>query len=495
MALSVCVIGAGIGGLTAGAYLAKYGYKVTVLEKAATVGGSAGFYVRKGRVFPTGATIAFGLEQNGLLRNMLDELDINVPAVELSHPMDVILPDRQISIFKDPIRWEEELRRKFPDRSKDILRFWYELTRISQNVHALVDTRLSLPIRRYYDLGDLPKYAVTHSLSLLYLVRYSRWTVEDLMRKYRVEKVVPLRQFLNAQLIDAVQTNVSQAALLPSSLALTIYRKGSFCFENGIAQMSQSLADRIKELGGDILLSSPVRTIRRNNMKNEWDVDSLKCTSSFSIVINNTGISFGAGTSHIENQDLSWGAFRVDAIVKDEVLQGKLKDIKLPFAYQIVPDSTRSKFLKDEKGPLYVTFQRSIDQNGLPAAGEIVMTASIHTNPKDWFSCSKKDYKWKKEQLINEILSEIEKLLPVKGHLLHIDAGTPLTYKKFIGKAEVGGYPLTIENAIVKQRSIRTSAPKMYIVGEQAFPGPGTLSSAMSGYFAARAILKEHPNQ
>ncbi|MBM6617799.1 FAD-dependent oxidoreductase [Bacillus suaedaesalsae] len=47
----VCIIGAGIGGLTAGAYLGKAGFDVTVVEKATTVGGSAGWYVRKGRRF------------------------------------------------------------------------------------------------------------------------------------------------------------------------------------------------------------------------------------------------------------------------------------------------------------------------------------------------------------------------------------------------------------------------------------------------------------
>ncbi|MGD6854100.1 FAD-dependent oxidoreductase [Bacillus infantis] len=34
MAKSVCIIGAGIGGLTAGALLANAGFNVTVLEKA-----------------------------------------------------------------------------------------------------------------------------------------------------------------------------------------------------------------------------------------------------------------------------------------------------------------------------------------------------------------------------------------------------------------------------------------------------------------------------
>ncbi len=37
----VCIIGAGIGGLTAGALLTKKGYKVTIFEKEALMGGRA----------------------------------------------------------------------------------------------------------------------------------------------------------------------------------------------------------------------------------------------------------------------------------------------------------------------------------------------------------------------------------------------------------------------------------------------------------------------
>ena len=80
MEKTVCIIGAGIGGLTAGTYLAKAGYEVTVLEKAQTVGGSAGAYIRQNRMFPTGATIAFGLEDDGIFQKMLHELDIVLPA-------------------------------------------------------------------------------------------------------------------------------------------------------------------------------------------------------------------------------------------------------------------------------------------------------------------------------------------------------------------------------------------------------------------------------
>lgn len=118
MSKTICVIGAGIGGLMAGALLVKEGYEVTVLEKATRVGGSAGSYVRNKRIFPAGATIAFGLEEQGLLDTLFTELDLKVPFVLLDHPMDVVMEDRQISLYRDKIAWEEELRVFFLNDSK-----------------------------------------------------------------------------------------------------------------------------------------------------------------------------------------------------------------------------------------------------------------------------------------------------------------------------------------------------------------------------------------
>jgi phytoene dehydrogenase-like protein len=487
---SVCVIGAGVGGLTAAAYLAKEGYKVTVLEKATTVGGSAGWYVRKRRKFPTGATIAFGLEEKGLLRTVLNELDIDLPAEELLHPMDVILPEGKVSIVKNPALWEQELKGAFYPRSGEVVRFWEALQRISDGVLAVTESRVSLPIRKWHDLGSLPGHAVQHPKSVARLARYALFTVEDLMRKFNLESYEPLRQLLNAQLFDAVQTDVSKAALLPSSLALTIYRRGSFFIENGMGQLGKALAHRIKGLGGEILKVSPVESLLYEESRKQWSVTSRKCTSSFDFVINNSGISFGEGTSYESEDEFSWGAFRVDAILSEEGVSETLKGMKLPFAYQIVPSLDSPSLRANTHGPVYVTFNHSVDPKGDLVEGEVMMTVSLHTELERWPGYKEEEYKRIKERVTEEILTEIERVIPVKENLLFAEAGTPLTYERYIGKRAVGGFPLTVRNAITKPKSVRSSLPQFYIVGEQVFPGPGTLSSALSGYYAARSIMK-----
>lgn len=491
MSKTVCVIGAGIGGLMAGALLAKEGYEVTVLEKATKVGGSAGSYVRKKHTFPTGATIAFGLEEQGLLDTLFNELDMNIPFDLLNHPMDVVMEDRRISLYRDRTAWKEELGEVFFERKQDVAAFWNKLEQISEAVFGVTATGVSLPIQHIYDLGKLPSHGLTHPGSMLFLARHATRTVEDLLRTYKLDTYEPLRQFLDAQLLDAAQTDCMKAALLPSSLALTIYGRGSFYVEKGMSQLSEKLVERIIELGGEVLKATAVKELTYKDKK--WHVTSRKREADYDVVINNSGVSFGENTSHSESKDFAWGAFRIDAILSDAFLQQELDGRKLPFALQIVFAKQQPFLSLYGHGPVYVTFQPAYDQKNELIENEIMMTCSIHADAKQWEQLSKETYKETKKELAAEMFAEIQKVLPVEDYLLYSEAGTPLTYNTYIGKSEVGGFPLTVKNAITRPKSVQSKLPQLYIAGEQSFPGPGTLSSALSGSHIARKVMKKWP--
>ena len=67
------IIGAGIGGLTAAAYLGKAGHRVLILERSPHPGGTAYEYRRKGFTFPMGP---LGFSSPRLIRNTLTDLEI-----------------------------------------------------------------------------------------------------------------------------------------------------------------------------------------------------------------------------------------------------------------------------------------------------------------------------------------------------------------------------------------------------------------------------------
>jgi phytoene dehydrogenase-like protein len=75
----VVIVGAGISGLTAGAYLLRSGHKVLILEKTSRCGGLISSFQKKGFTFDTGPR-AFG--NAGILIPMLEDLHITLPMVK-----------------------------------------------------------------------------------------------------------------------------------------------------------------------------------------------------------------------------------------------------------------------------------------------------------------------------------------------------------------------------------------------------------------------------
>lgn len=73
---SVLIIGGGVGGLFTGAILAKEGFRVTVLEKNATVGGGFQTFRRFGEVFDTGMHVIGGMQPGGNIRRICEYLGI-----------------------------------------------------------------------------------------------------------------------------------------------------------------------------------------------------------------------------------------------------------------------------------------------------------------------------------------------------------------------------------------------------------------------------------
>ena len=79
---NVVIIGGGLGGLFTGAILAKEGYRVTVLEKNATIGGGLQTFRRMGEDFDTGMHVIAGMRPGGTIRRICDYLGIT-PQMQL----------------------------------------------------------------------------------------------------------------------------------------------------------------------------------------------------------------------------------------------------------------------------------------------------------------------------------------------------------------------------------------------------------------------------
>src|SRR4051794_20727326 len=116
----VIVIGAGVGGLTAAALLAREGFDVTVLEAHIYPGGCAGTFFHKGYRFDAGATVAGGFQPGGPHELVGRFLNIEWPIERIDPAWVVHLPDRTITRWSDVERWRDERDRHLPE----LRRFW-----------------------------------------------------------------------------------------------------------------------------------------------------------------------------------------------------------------------------------------------------------------------------------------------------------------------------------------------------------------------------------
>ncbi len=118
---NVVVIGAGIGGLTTAAFLAKAGLNVTVLEAHVYPGGAAGTFYYQGYRFDAGATLAGGYGPDGPMDRLANALGIQWPGKIVDPAMRVVLPDGlSVDRYGDKTRWAER-EEKF---GRESLPFW-----------------------------------------------------------------------------------------------------------------------------------------------------------------------------------------------------------------------------------------------------------------------------------------------------------------------------------------------------------------------------------
>jgi hypothetical protein len=127
----IAVIGSGLAGLIAAAYLAKQGKKVFMTDLNTEPGGVLAAFQKDGYCFPALPAITHGFEPRGPYRILYAHLGI--PFREIHRPpyYQIVLPDRRVTISPNMQETLDELRREFPREIDDILRIYREAREIA----------------------------------------------------------------------------------------------------------------------------------------------------------------------------------------------------------------------------------------------------------------------------------------------------------------------------------------------------------------------------
>ncbi|GGF21101.1 amine oxidase [Halobacillus andaensis] len=487
------IVGAGFGGLAAGAQLTKMGYKVALFEASNELGGSAGKYERGGYRFQSGATLGMGFEEEGVFHSLYQTLGLKPPPMTLLNPiMDIHLPDRTIHYYRDRHQWYEEIDRQFPDVKEKVKAFYDEVFYVGAMVDRLVHQLPIFPPRTVKDWAGLFPLMNVPSVKMM---PFLTQTIYRRLQKFGLHRHSLFITFLNGELMDSVQTNVERCPAFLGYAALQTFHKGAYAVQGGLATIAEQLAEYMKRQGNDVFMRHPIYEVSQAgdlfNLKSKRE----KVFRSEQVIMNNSVHNLHhtlfprlARQSYVrkekEQSREAWGAFIIHAGVKEEVFANTES------LYHQFIDPANPEGLHDG-GQFLLSLSRPEDSFMAPE-GMRSLTLSTHTDIAQWWM--RENYESNKQLMTDRLISIVNHYFPGFAEGLDLVLpGTPVTFQKWLKRhdGKVGGYAPTGKFSWLNSYSVRTGIPRLHQCGDTVFPGAGTLGVTLSGLMAAKLISQD----
>ncbi len=522
------IVGAGLSGLTAAAYLSRKGHPVTLLEKTARCGGLLNSFSREGFTFDTGAR---SIENAGVVKPLLKDLGIELELFD--SPVTVGFESELLSFEEeeDLSEYISLLKRLFPDEEQHIQKISRKIKKVMRSMDAIYG--FDNPVFKE-DFTKDKRYLLTQILpwfgKFILAIRHMN-VLDEPIESY-------LRRFTDDQaLIDLIDQHFFK--MTPTFFALGyfyVYRDYLYP-KGGTGSLAKGLSEKILSQGGEIRTKTEVRGIDTqkkiliDQRENEIPYDRLIWGADLKLLY-----------SLIDTESLP-PAIKTDFTeTKQRIFASRGGDSV--FSVYLGVDLPPDYFSKISHGHFFYTPRKS----GL---GELhkselqTILDNFNDTPKEdilsWVStyCDLNTYEISipslrdpelspvgKTGLIISILFEydlVKKIAEARwydefkiavedqmitvlsnsvyqgltDHILLRFSSTPLSYLKRYGCSEGGitGWtyerPVPVVDRLIQMpRSIKTPIPDILQVGQWAYSPAGIPTAILTGWYAADLILK-----
>lgn len=506
----VIVIGAGLGGLTAGALLAKAGLQVLVLEKNAGFGGAASCFERGGQRFevslhetlpPGGATVD---PKTGIFRAL--ELEERVEFIPLPGFQEVRAPalGAPVALPHGLDNVDKVLGARFPDQAEAITRFLVQIGRTQEALSALSERH-----KGQWWLGhatDLP-------LDFWAVARDMRAALSEVFERY----------FGDAELLKLVlAANLPYYTDDPDRFWWLAYAvaQGGFLsggghyIKGGSGELSAALVTVIRENGGAALTRHEVTRVlsdeagRATGVMVQTDGQGASEVRAAAVVANAAPQAVAGMLppalqddflKAYEGRNLSISLFTVNFALSrpaSELGVSAYSTVLLPEWMETLDDyRAAGPLLGDMPGdrlpPMVVVDYSQIDA-GLGPQAPLSVTGVDRL--ENWEGLNEAGYATRKAAWIAAIRDRLDREWPgFAAAVTGSDMATARTMRDYLGTP--GGAVYGFAPEVPKGRmhrpgaDVRTSVPGLWLAS--AWAGFGGFSGAMgSGAIAARAVLR-----
>lgn len=501
--VSVVIIGGGLGGLAAGAKLAREGKQVLLIDRNPAIGGCARVVPGKHFSYELSLHEMFGMEKGALFRDIFAEFGLS-ERVELVH-----LPNfyRAVSAGGDvtiPFGKDEAaavLRQAFPSEERGIGRFFKLLEAINRESNQWVRRDCNSKMR-------IPLFPIIYP----HLTRYANLTVG---------------KYLDAT-FSGNQIKYTLAALLPwyhddpyaTSLLYFAYGHSS-CFlgggyypKGGSQKLSDELGRIITDHGGTILVNHSVQEITVRNGRACGVVYHPNNKSSEAVSVHAEKVIANAAFPHVANdllrvpvnqKILSRIGGRIPGISflsvalkfrrpMSELGNRAYSTVVVHPKYSAVPLSAEGIRTSDYSVKSFAFTDYSIIDNGVAGGGQHLGVLIVVDTLSQWEGLSQDAYEAKKEKVAAVLIQRLNELLPgAKNEIEAYEVVTPRTYYEQTNNPGGTPYGFAMIPAQVGVRMMTNKSPikGLYLASAWVRPGAGFAGTISGGYNCAQQVLKK----
>ncbi len=488
MSKRVIIIGAGIGGLTTGALLAQAGYDVTVLESHVYPGGCAGTFPHKGYRFDAGATVAGGFQPNGPHTLVGQKLGIRWNVHEAEQAWQVHLPGCAVTLTRD----RADLLEQFPQSRT----FWDEQARAADLCWSMAAQGLPWLPTSPAEFAQLTRTALAHFPADMRLLPLVFSTVHQRLEAHGLANDEAFVRLIDAQLQISAQTTSEHTNALYGATALDLPRQGVVHVAGGIGGLAEKLMERLRALGGELLLRRQVVAINvehgraagvyvqtgkrgkhRDYLPCDFLIANLTPWSLNTLLGENSPASL---RREVRQRASTWGAFSLHV-----ALDANGMPANSPDHHQLIPE-IRGKL--GEARSIFLSLSPKWDSSRAPAGCRAV-TLTTHTEIQPWWDAAGTEaYEERKQAYAERMLNAVEAYVPgFRRHIIFSLPGTPVTYEHYTGRVGgmVGGFAQT---SLFRARTPLTGFPNLLMVGDSIFPGQSTAGVTLGAVRVARMV-------
>ena len=496
------VIGAGLGGLICGAYLAKQGIPVTVVEQHSIPGGYATSFDRAGGKFTFEVSLHGTSINTNAPARILNEIGVldKIDLVQLPEVYRYKTPRLDISVpQRDPEEYIKRLSDNFPDEADGIRGFVEEMIAISSE-----ENRLHLKKGRFFKLFFPFQYRK------MWNVRNK--TLADLMNDY----------VKNSELQDVLAALWGYYGLPPTRLSGFYYanatggylRNGSYYIRQRSQHLSDAIADVIEENGGKILYDTAVdRILVEKGTVQGVGLLGGETLPARAVVSNASALA-------------TFGEMVPPEAVPQDYLK-KLQGYKPSISSFVVwlglnrdiSDKTGafSTFVSSGLSPEqdYQTKMNGEIENGsygvaiydnifkgysAPGTSTLQLIFLCGYEPwrkfeSDYKAGRKAEYQNEKVRWTDILIKRVERdVIPGLSSMIEVkEAATPLTNWRYTGNTEgaIYGFEQSMDNAYMNRIENHTPIKGLYLAGAWGNPGGGYAGAFRSGEKTFQALMEE----